>query len=122
MLVKVAGSIGSVIGHESRPLARETVYATSVIAGALALAECVVAEVYLTGPGNVKNMKWSLPRLDDQFNGSRVAMILGAVVVMVLALGSVAVLLVVWDTRNAARKFERLGTVSFLFGDGCGDG
>lgn len=118
MLVKVAGGIGSVIGHESRPLRRETVYATSVIAGALALAECVVAEVYLTGPGNVKNGKWSLPRLDDQFNGSRVAMILGAVAVLVLALGSVAVLLVVWDAKNAARKLEKFGVVIFFLWGG----
>ncbi|KAK0622614.1 hypothetical protein B0T14DRAFT_514151 [Immersiella caudata] len=114
MLVEVAGSIDSVMGRQGRVWLRRTVFATSAVAGVLALAECAVTGVYLTGPGNVKNGKWALPRLDDRFNGSRLAMILGAVAVAALALGSVLVGAVVWETRSAARKFERLGTVRTL--------
>jgi hypothetical protein len=115
MLVKVAGGVGFVVGHHESPLWRRwAVYGTSVIAGGLALAEFVVTEIYLTGPGNSKNMKWALPRLDAQFNGSQVAMILGAAAVAVLALGALGVVLVYWDNRKAAKKFQRLSTVSLF--------
>jgi hypothetical protein len=61
------------------------------------------------------NGKYSRPRLDDQFNASRVAMVLGAVAVLTLIIGSVAVLMVVWGVKRAVGKFRELEVVSACF-------
>jgi hypothetical protein len=112
MLVQVAASIGLVVGYAIPPLPLACVYVASAIASVLALAECIAAEVFLNGPGNVLNRTYSLPRLDDQFNGSSIAMVLGAAAVLTLSVGAVATVAVAWGVNRAAGKFRELEVVS----------
>jgi len=95
-VAETAGSISIVAANSSLGLHRAAVYASSIVAAGLALAECILAARLANTDEN--------PRLDDRFNIDMTAAIVGAIAVIVLIVGSVLVLLTAGKATKAAHK------------------
>jgi len=89
MIAETAGSISTASAQNPLPLTRAGVHISSIIASVFALAECIIAVLFVNANAS---SKYSSPRVDDQFNGSKTAMILGGVAVIVLIIGSISVM------------------------------
>jgi len=108
-ITEVARNISSIAALEPQPLRRSMVYSSSAIASVFALVECVFATLFV----NVNaSARYHSPRLDDQFNGSNTAMIMGAVAVIVLIIGSMTALLMVWKVTRSVPSSKVLEVVS----------
>jgi len=95
-VAETAGSISMVASSSSLRLHRAAVYASSIVATGLALAECILAARLANTDEN--------PRLDDRFNIDMTTAAVGAVAIIVLIVGSVLVLLTAGKATKAAHK------------------
>jgi len=111
MVSETAAGVSSLAGQDPSPLARAVVDASSTVASIFALTEFILTVLFVN---NNISSKYSLPRLDDRFNGSKTAAILSFVTVMLLIVGSMSVMVAAVRAAMASSKTGELKVVSTL--------
>jgi hypothetical protein len=111
MISETAASMNSIAELDPLPLTRTGVHVSSTIASVFAVAECILAVLFVNDNASAK---YYSPRLDDQFNGEKPAMILGAIAVIILIIGSISVMTTAVKASKASSRVQELTVVSTM--------